>query len=446
MKMYLPEIYPDELVYSWLSRYYVYSGCANHKMLISQLLYSTKNNPSVEFIGHLSKAAEQQIEEVYPMDDLILNHTMFPQYARFLTAEKRKVALTELKRYCDPHKVFTILPRNEGELRLKYCPQCVAEDRKTYGETYWHRTHQIRNMMICPIHKCKLLNSEVDIRSEKIFAFNPAEMTIKNVNPVWVDNMEQIKFAKYVSDLFHMDITSGNESNIRVPIYNAITKTKYMKGKHRKMAQFSEDLKSYFMEIGMNTVASIYQIQKVMLGESNEFTAICQIAYFLNINPMELLESEVTEETVLQEQESHYIKNRAITDWEKFDIENVVRFEEFCKGVYDGSGSDSSRPERVSEKMVYKFLGITSYGFKNMPRCMAVYERYAESYEESWARKIVWAYNKLKQEKGEKSIYWSDLRRLSGVKRSWVNKFLLHLEKYAEKEEQKTIRAIALEK
>ena len=27
------------------------------------------------------------------MDDLILNHTMFPQYARFLTAEKRKVAL-----------------------------------------------------------------------------------------------------------------------------------------------------------------------------------------------------------------------------------------------------------------------------------------------------------------------------------------------------------------
>ena len=96
--------------------------------------------------------------------------------------------------------------------------------------------------------------------------------------------------------------------------------------------------------------------------------------------------------------------------------------------------------------MVYKFLGVTFYGFKNMPQCIAVYERYAESYEESWARKIVWAYKKMKQEKSEKSIYWSDLRRLSGVKRSWVNKFLPYLEKYAEKEEQKTIRAIALEK
>ena len=81
-----------------------------------------------------------------------------------------------------------------------------------------------------------------------------------------------------------------------------------------------------------------------------------------------------------------------------------------------------------------------------MPECMAVYKKYAESYEKSWARKIVWAYKKLKQEKGEKSINWSDLRRLSGVKRSWVNKFLPYLEKYAEEGTQKIIRAIVLEK
>lgn len=430
MKMYLPEIYPDELVYSWLSRYYVYSGCANHKMLISQLLYSTKNNPSVEFIGHLSKAAEQQIEEVYSMDDLILKHTMFPQYARFLPVDKRKTALTELKRYCDPHKVFTILPRNEKELWLKYCPQCAAEDRNTYGETYWHRTHQIRNIVICPIHKCKLVNSEVDIRSEKIFAFNPAEMAIKNVNSVLVDDMEQIKFAKYVSDLFSMNMVGDDKGNIKTIVYNAMTKTQYMKGKHRNMSHFSEDLRLYFKGIEVNSITSIHQIQRVMLGESNEFTSICQIAYFLNINPAELLESKITEEKVLQEQESHYIRNRAIVDWEKFDKENVVRFEEFCKGIYNGSSNDGGRPERVSEKMVYKFLGITSYGFKNMPKCMAIYERYAESYEESWARKIVWAYNRLSQENSV--VYWTYLRKLSGVKKESYQKAIPFLEKYAD--------------
>ena len=429
MRMYFPEIYPDELVYSWFSRYFVHSGCTNSRMLLSQLLYSKGNNPSIEFIGHLNAAAEQQITQVYSLDDLILNHTMFPQYARFMSAEKRKMALTELKRYCDPHKVFTILPRNEDELRLKYCPQCVAEDRKAYGETYWHRIHQIRNIMICPLHKCKLVNSKVDIRSEKIFAFNPAEVAIKNVTPVLVDNMEQIRFAKYVSDLFSMNMISDDKGNIKTIVYNTMTKTQYMKGKHRNMSQFSEELRLYFKEIEVNSITSIHQIQRVMLGESNEFTAICQIAYFLNINPAELLESKVTEEKVIQEKESHYIRNRAITDWEKFDKENVVRFEEFCKGIYDGLANDNGRPERVSEKRIYKFLGITSYGFKNMPECMTVYKKYAEPYEKSWARKIVWAYKKLKQEKGEKSINWTDLRKLSGVKKESLEKATFYLDK-----------------
>lgn len=431
MKMYLPEIYPDELVYSWLSRYFVYSGCAKHKMLISQLLYSTKNNPSIEFIGHLNEAAEQQITQVYSMDDLILNHTMFPQYARFLTVERRKAAFTELKRYCDPHKVFTILPRNERELWLKYCPLCVAEDRKKYGETYWHRIHQVRNMLICPTHRCKLVNSEVDIRSEKIFAFNPAEVAIKNITPVMVDDVEQIKFAKYISGLFNMNMSSDDKGNIKTIIYNAMTKTQYMKGKHRNMSQFSGNLRSYFKGIAVNSIASIHQIQRVMLGESNEFTVVCQIAYFLNINPAELLKSEITEEKVIQEKKSHYIRNRAITDWEKFDKENVIRFEAFCKGIYDGLANDNGRPERVSEKRIYKFLGITSYGFKNMPECMAVYKKYAEPYEKSWARKIVWAYKKLKQEKGEKTINWTDLRKLSGVKKESLEKATLYLDKEA---------------
>lgn len=39
MRMYFPEIYPDELVYSWLSRYFVRSGCTNSRMLLSQLLH-----------------------------------------------------------------------------------------------------------------------------------------------------------------------------------------------------------------------------------------------------------------------------------------------------------------------------------------------------------------------------------------------------------------------
>ena len=426
MKMYLPEIYPDELVYSWLSRYFVQSGYTNHKTLISQLFYSIKNNPSVEFIGHINKEAEQQITQVYSMDDLILQHTMFPQYARFMTVEKRKMALAELKQYSDPHKVLTILPRNDKEKRLKYCPLCVAADRKKYGETYWHRIHQIRNMVVCPVHKCKLVDSEVNVCSEKIFMFNPAELEIKDIMPIFANNETLIGFSEYVSESFNMN---AEETHVKAIIYNAMVGTKYMNGKQRNMSQFAYDLKVYFTEIGINRIASIYQIQKVMVGESREFSVICQIAYFLGISPNDLLRSKNIEEKESQERESHYVKNRGNVDWEKFDKQNVLQFERFCRGIYDGTANENDRPERISEKMICKFLGITSYGFKNLPECIKVYKKYAESYEESWARKIMWAYEKLKQEKDEKSIYWSDLRRLSGVKKKSIEKIEPYLDK-----------------
>lgn len=428
MKMYLPEIYPDELVYSWLSRYFVYSGCTNNRMLLSQLLYSTKNNPSVEFIGHLSKAAEQQIEEVYSLDDLILKHTMFPQYARFLTAEKRKVALTELKCYCDPHKVFTILPRNEKELWLKYCPQCAAEDRKAYGETYWHRTHQIRNMMICPIHKCKLVNSEVDIRSEKIFAFNAAELSVKDTEPVFEYNQKLTKYSQYITKIFMTDLENDSSIPVSAIIYDAMKKSKYMKGQHRNMELFVADFRDFYAKMGLNNIASIYQIQRVMLKNGSEFSVICQIAYFLNIYADNLLHPEVEDLRIQEENDSHYIRNRPAIDWQKFDKEKASLLKQHCNAIY--TGSVTGRPERVSEKEVCRFLKVTGDGFKNLPKCQNVWQQYKESYDESNARKIVWGYIKLRSDSPDKKLYFLDLRKITGVKKQRFPPFDL-VEKYS---------------
>ena len=192
-------------------------------------------------------------------------------------------------------------------------------------------------------------------------------------------------------------------------------------------------LQAYFEKMGINTIVSMNQVQRVMLGESSEFSAICQIAYFLGIKLDDLLKSNITEEKVILEQKSHYVKNRVIGDWKKFDIENVVRFEKFCRGIYDGTAKEDGRPERVSERMIYRYLGVTSYGFKNMPECMNVYKKYVESYEESWARKVVWAYKKLKEGDENRNICWSDLRKLSGVKKKYSVDMCIYLKQYADK-------------
>lgn len=430
--MYLPEIYPDELVYSWFSRYFVRSGYTNHKMLISQLFYSIKNNPSVEFIGHLNKEAEQQITQVYSMDDLILQHTMFPQYAKFMTAEKRKMALAELKQYSDPHKFLTILPRNDKEKRLKYCPLCVAADRKKYGETYWHRIHQLRNMMICPIHKCKLVNSEVDVRSERTFTFNPAEILTKGIEPVFEYNHRLIKYSEYIMGIFVSNIEIDDTIPVSVIIYDAMKKSKYMRGKYRSMELFTADFQGFYEDMGMNNIVSIHQLRKIILKRGSEFSTICQMAYFLDIHGNDLLHTKVEESKIQEEKESHYIRNRPAIDWKQFDTEKESLLDKHCKAIYTGAGNQSGRPERVSEKEVCRFLGVTLDGFKNLHRCQKVWQQYKESYDESNARKIVWAYKILQSDSPTKKLYFFDLRRLTGVKKQRFPPFEL-VEKYCNK-------------
>lgn len=437
MKMYFPEIYPDELVYSWFGRFAVHSGYINSQLL--QFLYSKRSDtPIKEFIGNLNPEAREHIGKTYPLRDLVLNHTMYPQYARFAPLEQRKDALYKLcYENCDMHHLFAVLPRCENERYLKYCPACAKEDREKYAETYWHRKHQIRNMRICPKHKCKLLDSSVPAKSMSLYSFITAEEVIQDIEEsLSVDDSLQIAFAEYTEQFFDAPVDLGKDVPISAILYYAMKDTAYMRTANcRYMTKFVEDMTQFYEQIELNEIASISRIQKTLLtGRGYDFSLVCQLAFFLNMKPEELTDPKLSEEQIMQENGSHYVRNRDISDWSEYDRENVTRFEEFCNAIYNGSLSNNGRPERVSERMIYEFLNVTSYGFKNMSQCMKVYEKYAESYEQSWVRKIVWAYEKLKQERGEQPIYWTDLRKLSGVKKKSLERVMCNLDECKEKD------------
>ena len=76
MISYLPEIYPDELAYSWFCRYFVHSGCLTHKMALSDILCKRFCNPSKEFLGNLNPEMQRRIKEIYSIKALILEHTI----------------------------------------------------------------------------------------------------------------------------------------------------------------------------------------------------------------------------------------------------------------------------------------------------------------------------------------------------------------------------------
>ena len=430
---YLPTIYPDELVYSWFSRYFIHSGCLTNNIALSDLLQKRCHNPSKEFIGHLNQNAVKKIEEIISMDRLVIEHTMFSQYARFIPLEEKKKAIYHLGYdFCDPHFLFAILPRTQNDMNLKYCPLCVQEDRERYGETYWHRKHQIRNMQTCYKHKCMLESSEISAKSEHCFSLSSAEEYVRDIKPVMADNHIQ-RFSEYMADIFDSDIDFEKDVPISAVLHYGLYDTDYISKKHttKYTKKLTEDLQTFYADMGLSEIASMSQIQRLWFGKRFDFSVVCQIAYFIGMSVEDLTHSELSTEQIETERKTHYMIDKQPIKWNELDNETAPKLEIFAQAVYNGTASSIGRPERVSEKMVYRQFQLEEHRLENMPKCRAVLDKYSETYEENWCRRIVWAYHKLKSETD--SFYWSDISKISGVKKKNIDKVIPYLHKHTDR-------------
>jgi len=445
MTGFMPVIYPDELVYSWFCRYYVYSGYPTNRMALEDILYNRHNNPSKEFLGHLNLGMEQAIKSIYPIEELVLGHTMFPQYARFIECQKKKDALYRLcNGFCDAHQLFSILPRSEEDKYLKYCPVCASSDREQYGEAYWHRNHQIRNMALCVRHKCKLINSKITATSSQTFTLNPAEMDIEEDKAVYIQNSLEIEFASYMEQVFEAPMDFGNGTAISDILNYRMRATKYMSstGRTRNTQVLADDMQRYYMDIGLNEVASMYQIQRTLLGNRSDFLIVCQIAFYLGISVENLLQPPLLEEQILSKNETRHQKEETPEDWERYDEEMAPILEKAAYDIYHGDINDTGRPEMISERLIYKYTGIPNHRFENMPKCRGILDRYKESYAQNWARRLIWAYKKVKADNVDKPVFWCDIRELSGVKKKNADVITPFLEQYTDKTTADAIKSL----
>ena len=105
-----------------------------------------------------------------------------------------------------------------------------------------------------------------------------------------------------------------------------------------------------------------------------------------------------------------------IPDWKAYDEDIFPILEQLAGDIYTGKNSSDGRPGRLSERLIYQQLNLSAHRLEKMPKCQVVLARYSESYEENWARRIIWVYHKLKTERLNEPIFWSDIRALSGVK------------------------------
>ncbi|CAH1057589.1 TnsD family transposase [Paenibacillus pseudetheri] len=160
-----PFLFPDEILYSNLARYHRDSGSENHKQTVDDLFGDRNVCAALLFPSHLAALCRNiPIGSKLTPEELIANHTFFPYYAPFLSHEKN-LGLEEIMILDKGASVYMHLGKPASTLKaeenLKYCPNCVVQDRETYGEAYWHRSHQAEGVFICHYHNNVLIRSNV---------------------------------------------------------------------------------------------------------------------------------------------------------------------------------------------------------------------------------------------------------------------------------------------
>ena len=311
MITYLPNIYHDELLYSFFCRYNVYSGNITHKMSFEDLYTKRSDVPSQEFVGNLNPIALNILDKIYGINFLCIKHTMFSYYARFFPLQRKIDALnTIIKGNCDTKQVFSILKRCDTDANFKYCPLCKKEDIEKYGETYWHRTHQIRNMNICTKHKCKLHSSDIGITGSH-YVFHAAQFNTDNDNIIYIDNTDIYDFSKYLEEVFSYDIDFTYDVPIQTILCNAFKNTKYQKGLQRHISKFVDDFTAFYKELGINDIPTINQINRTLLvGDRFDFNTVCMIGYFLNISSYDLTHKVYSKDEIEKEKSTHYNRKK----------------------------------------------------------------------------------------------------------------------------------------
>ena len=215
---YFPKIYEDELVYSVLARYYQHSGNLLYVTCAEDLYIKKTIRPDIEFINEVKPEVLGLLCQNITIEELIEKHTMFPYYTRFLPMERRKQAFGALCERSGNYDNLLALPkRRDGNQRyLRYCPICVEEDREIYGETFWHRNHQMLGIDCCSKHGCRLINSNVLISSKASPSLISAEQEIESVDSIIYGNEVEMELAKYTANVFQNEVDILSSTKLTV--------------------------------------------------------------------------------------------------------------------------------------------------------------------------------------------------------------------------------------
>lgn len=152
-----PDPYPDELLFSVCARFDSEMSYPQPRAAIQEMFGDRMAVAAIDLPNRIDCLINSFLfPHLYTADSFIDDNTLFPFYTPFVPVERASSVRREMRGFGQNH-VYERLGITAGRFKpptsLKFCPECVLDDRKLPGgETYWHRVHQAPGVEVCPQH------------------------------------------------------------------------------------------------------------------------------------------------------------------------------------------------------------------------------------------------------------------------------------------------------
>lgn len=177
-----PAPLPDEPIYSLVARYHDMLMYRTYRDTIRDLFGCESVAANVELPSRLEAFTERLPWDSLNVRNFIEQHTAAAYYAFIMPLDQRKRLIRALSgsSHPSPPAVIGGMARKVRPPRhLRFCSICVENDRKQYGNAYWHRVHQLPGVIVCPEHGCVLQKSNISNRSQRLrYAFISLEQAL----------------------------------------------------------------------------------------------------------------------------------------------------------------------------------------------------------------------------------------------------------------------------
>ena len=471
--------YDDELCYSVFARYFVRSGYLSFRSVAEDLFTNPKAKPNIELCNHLTDAWQSQL---FPVEQFVLDHSMFRYYGAFLSPKKQS-EVWNMAKAMDIKQLANCLPipKSKYTRNLRYCPECANEDRSKYGETYWHRAHQLYGISVCHKHGYRLLDSKIPISSNGAPALITAEESISDIcySEEMAENIE-IALAKYATAI--LSISSPSQTTIGDYLHHRLRDTKYLsvRGAKRYVAAMANDLCQYYSSMDLLGFGQSWQLEKIFNNQRVNCFEICLVGMFLGISPDELIRRETINDydmvgdfdkkvAAMNQLGFNYRqiaktlgmsydyckaigngtrgkyrypsscdgKYRKCTDWQALDRQMLPSVK---KLVNDMMRFGDTRPQKVSLGRIERLLGLKEAQLTKLPACTKYVQDHTITQEDFWAFTIAWAIEKLKKER--QPIHLTNIYNYTNIRKKDLKKAIQYLGKYLDSSTIEELKAI----